>query len=228
MSEFERTPIQQPIVRAALHDEAARRLRHMIFEGELAPGSRIAERMICEQLGISRTPLREALKVLASEGLVELLPHRGAQVSTLRREDIDPMFEVMSALEALAGELACRRITEAELAAIHDAHEQMTDHYARHERAEYFRLNQEIHERIVAAARNPVLAHAYNSLSARIRRARYMANLSPERWRQAMEEHEAIIAALADRDGPRLSRILKEHLLHKRDFVKTAFKSEGS
>lgn len=213
----------QPIVRAALHDEAARRLRHMILEGQLAPGSRIAERAICEQLGISRTPLREALKVLASEGLVELLPHRGAQVSTLGREDIDHMFEVMGTLEALAGELACARITDAEVAAIHDAHEQMARHYARQERGEYFRLNQEIHERIVAAARNPVLANVYNTLSARIRRARYQANLSPARWRQAMEEHEAILAALAERDAARLSRILKEHLLHKRDFVKTAF-----
>ncbi len=219
---------QQPIVRAALHDEAARRLRHMILEGQLAPGSRISERTICEQLGISRTPLREALKVLASEGLVELLPHRGAQVSTLGREDIDHMFEIMGSLEALAGELACGRITDAELAAIHDAHEQMAGHYARHERGEYFRLNQEIHERIVAAARNPVLANVYNSLSARIRRARYQANLSPERWRQAMEEHEAILIALTERDGPRLSHILKEHLLHKRDFVKTAFGPENS
>jgi DNA-binding GntR family transcriptional regulator len=159
---------------------------------------------------------------------VELLPHRGAQVSTLGREDIDHMFEVMGALEALAGELACRRITAEELAAIRGAHEQMARHYDLHERAEYFRLNQEIHERIVAAARNPVLSSVYNSLSARIRRARYMANLSPDRWRQAMQEHEAIMAALADRDAERLSRILGEHLLHKRDFVKTAFGADGS
>jgi DNA-binding GntR family transcriptional regulator len=221
-SDAELSSTPRPIVRAALHDEVARRLRDMIFEGELKPGSRIAERFICEQLHISRTPLREALKVLASEGLVDLLPHRGAQVSKLSTVDVDHMFEVIGTLEALAGELACARITEADVAEIRCMHEQMAEHYRRHERAEYFRLNQRIHERIVAGSGNPVLISVYGSLSARVRRARYMANLAPARWAQAMQEHEAILDALLARDATRLHRLLKEHLSHKRDFVKAA------
>src|ERR1700738_2048711 len=103
-----RNPKSMLISRISLHDETVSRLRAMILEGELLPGSRIAERELCDRFGISRTPLREALKVLAAEGLVELLPHRGARVSRLSDHELRDAFEIVSALEALAGELACR------------------------------------------------------------------------------------------------------------------------
>ena len=101
----------------SLHDELVERLRELIVESTLEPGVRVPERELCERFAVSRTPLREALKVLASEGLLELLPHRGAQVTRLTAADLDEMFPVMGALEALAGELACTWITEAEMAA---------------------------------------------------------------------------------------------------------------
>lgn len=214
------------IQRSALHQQVVEQLREMIFEGELAPGSRIPERSLCESFGISRTPLREALRVLASEGLVEHLPHRGASVSRLRPEDLDHMFQVMEAMEALAGSLACEHVTDAELAEIRALHDSMIEHYERGERRAYFRINQLIHQKIVEYARNPVLQDIYGSLSGRIRRARYLANMDHARWRQAIDEHEQILDALEQRDGARLSQLLKDHLQHKYDVLKSVLTKE--
>jgi DNA-binding GntR family transcriptional regulator len=201
--------------RPNLHETVVARLRDFIVEGALAPGARIAERQLCESLGVSRTPLREDLKVLASEGLVELLPNRGARVARLDERDVEDMFQVMGALEALAGTLACAQMTEGELAEIAALHYEMLAQYTRRKLPEYFRLNQAIHAAIIAAARNPILAATYQSLAGRIRRARYLANLSEERWRNAVEEHEAILQALQARDGARLARLLEDHLRNK-------------
>lgn len=208
-----------PIARPSLHSEVVRRLRDMILEGELAPGAQIAERELCERLEVSRTPLREALKVLAVEGLVQLRPHRSATVSRLSREDLGHTFRVMEALEALAGELACERISDAQIKEIRALHECMVAHYLAHERPQYFRVNQVIHRKIVEAAGNPVLSEVYANLSGRILQARYMANYSAVRWKQAVAEHASILSALAARDGVELSRILKRHLRHKREVV---------
>lgn len=205
------------IRRASLHEEVVPRLRDMIFEGQLAPGDRIPERILCERFAISRTPLREALRVLAAEGLIDLLPHRGATVAKLSAEALAQLFPVMEALEGLAGSLACEHLTDADLDEIRAMHEQMVEHYRRGERLEYFQLNQRIHQKIVMAARNPVLLDMYTSLSGRIRRARYLANLDGERWQQAIAEHEEILKTLAERDGARLSRLLVDHLQHKYD-----------
>ncbi|MFQ5773002.1 MAG: GntR family transcriptional regulator [Kiloniellaceae bacterium] len=217
-----------PIARASLHDALVERLRDMIIEGELAPGTRIPERTLCDRFGVSRTPLREALKVLASEGLLELSPNRGATVARLTIEDLDEMFPVMGALEALAGELACARITDGEIAEIRALHYQMVLHYTRRELPQYFRLNQRIHGLIMDAAHNPTLTRMYRGLSGRIRRARYVANMSKARWDRAVEEHEAILDALAHRDGIRLARILKLHLQNKCETVKDSLLMEGA
>jgi DNA-binding GntR family transcriptional regulator len=199
----------------SLHEKLVAHLRDLLVEGELDPGARISERLLCERFGVSRTPLREALKVLASEGLVELLPNRGARVARLDDRDVADMFEVMAALEALSGRLACARISEAALADIRALHHRMLAHHLRGQLPEYFRLNQAIHEAIVDAAENPVLKATYLSLSGRIRRARYLANLSDERWAAAVAEHEKILAALSERDGEKLARLLDTHLKNK-------------
>jgi len=212
-----------PIGRASLHDELVERLRELIVESTLEPGARVPERELCERFAVSRTPLREALKVLASEGLLELLPHRGARVTRLTAADLDEMFPVMGALEALAGELACAQITEAEMAEVRALHYQMVLHATRGELPEYFRLNQRIHEAIMAAARNPTLARLYRGLAGRVRRARYLANMSKPRWDQAVAEHEAILTALESRDGAALGRVLKVHLRNKCETVKESF-----
>ena len=198
--------------RRLLHESAVDRLRDMIVQGALAPGAKLNERELCEKLGVSRTPLREALKVLSTEGLVELLPNRGAVVATLTERMVREIFAVMGALEALAGELACRNMTAAQLNEIRALHYQMLAHHARGELAAYFRCNQDIHLAIVEASGNATLAASYRSLNAHVRRARYMANLSQARWDQAVAEHESILEALGNRDAAALQDLLKNHL----------------
>lgn len=214
--------VAAPIQRRPLHNELADRLRHMIVEGELAPGEKLAEKELCEQFGVSRTPLREAMKVLATEGLVRLTPNRGCTVARLTLADLDEAFPIMGALEALSGELACQHITDAELDRIQELHDRMVRRYEAGALRDYFKLNEQIHEMILDAARNPTLAQMQLSLSGRVRRARYMANMSPARWRKAVDEHEKILEALKARDAKRLAVLLKEHLANKLQTVKDA------
>lgn len=205
-----------------LHDEVVSRVRTMLLEGAIRPGARIPERELCEMMHISRTPLREALKVLAADGLVVLLPHRGSRAARLTDKDVHDLFEVCQGLEALAGELACERITQAELDEIHSAHHTMVEHYKQRDLDQYYKRNRQIHEAIVAAAMNPVLSNIYESVTARIRRARYVTPMSAQRWTIAIREHEGILNALIRRDGVGLAHILRAHLRHKREEVLSA------
>lgn len=210
------------VTRESLHDRLVARLRDTIIEGDLVPGERVPERLLCERFQVSRTPMREALKVLASEGLLELLPNRGAIISRLTIEDVEEMFPVMGALEALAGELAASRISDDGIAEIEALHYQMVLHYKRGELSPYFRLNQVIHEMLLTAADNSVLTAQYRSLACRIRRARYQANMSAERWARAVAEHEEILERLKARDGCGLGSVLRRHLKNKCETVKDA------
>lgn len=203
------------IKRPSLHDELTERLRNMIVEGVLVSGEKVPERELCEKLGVSRTPMREALKVLAAENLISLEPNRGARVRTLTVEDLEEVFPVLGALEVLTGELACKNITDAQMTELKKAHNKMIKHFRQADMPEYFRCNQRIHEIIMDAAANPTLSTAYQSLAVRVRRARYLANNNNERWQQAVDEHEEIMAALDSRDGQLLGSILKRHLMNK-------------
>ena len=204
-----------PIVRRPLHEEATDRLRDLIVQGRLAAGSRLNERLLTAQLGVSRTPLREAFKVLATEGLVELLPNRGAIVSQIDAARLSESLAVMGALEALAGELACRNATEAQVNEIRALHYEMLAYHARGDLAGYFKFNQAIHLKIVKYSGNAVLYNTYRQLNGNVRRARYMANLSKERWDAAVREHDDILAALGARDVKRIKALLSDHLAHK-------------
>ena len=207
--------------------EVLERLRDMIVQGELAPGVKLNERVLCERLRTSRTPVREAIKYLASEGLVELLPNRGAIVTPITATTVREMFELLGALEALAGELACVRAADADIAEIRALHYQMLAHHARGELAPYFRCNQEIHMRLVAAAGNATLANIYRALNSHLRRARYMANLSRERWDHAVEEHQKILDALSRRDSALLRELLRSHLRNKMAVVLEALAQQA-
>jgi len=210
------------IARRPLHEEAADRLRDLIIQGRLAAGARLNERLLTAQLGLSRTPLREAFKVLATEGLVELLPNRGAIVPQMDPVRLQETLAVMGALEALAGELACRSATEAQLNEIRALHYEMLAYHARGDLAGYFKFNQAIHLKIVKYSGNAVLYNAYRQLNGNVRRARYMANLSKERWDAAAREHDEILAALRARDVPRIKALLSDHLAHKLSSVLAA------
>jgi DNA-binding GntR family transcriptional regulator len=201
----------------SLHGDVLSRLRDHIVEGNLAEGERIPERELCETFGISRTPLREALKVLAAEGLLELLPNRGARVRALSERDLAELFDVMGGLESLAGRLACENITDEEVAEVERLHHLMYGCYLRRDLHGYFQANQLIHQQIVDSARNAVLTATYATFAGRIRRARYSANLTRrrDRWGEAMREHEAILDALRRRAAQELSDILFLHLRNK-------------
>ena len=202
-----------------LHTEAASRLRSMILSGELPPGSRMRELQLCEQLGVSRTPVREALRTLAAEGLVDLLPNRSVVVSQLHAPDLEHLFVVFGAVEGLAAELACQRITEAEIAEIGRLLAEMIDYHARKERAPYMRINQLIHQRTVEIAANPVLLSVWQSLVPRVERARALANLDTGRWTGALFEHTKMFTVLAGRDGKLLAQLTREHFLNSLPFL---------
>lgn len=206
--------------RRSLHEDVTEALREMIVSGELALGQKIPERELCEAYGVSRTPLREALKVLATDGLVTLEPNRGAWVSQITIEDLDEVFPVLGALEALAGDLACRNARDAEIEDIRKLHEEMLKRYEARDLDRYFTINRRIHEAILVAARNETLVTHYSSLAARVTRSRYIASMTAERWQRAVEEHEEIMRALEARDGPRLAAILRAHLENKRATVR--------
>lgn len=202
-----------PIERHSLHIEIMRRLRDMIVEGRLRPGERIAELDVAAEIGVSRTPLREALKVLASEGLVELLPSRGAVVKRVSPREAEDMLKLMGELEAFAGREAAARATDAELTAIAALHRQMLGHYSAGRRRDYFRTNQAIHDAIVAAAGNSALAETHRVLSARMKPLRFAGSNTRDHWHDAVAEHEKMLKALTARDRAALARTLRQHQL---------------
>jgi len=207
-----------------VHTNLLENLREVFVRGEVPPGQKVPEALLCERFGVSRTPLREALKVLAAEGQVELLPNRGARVREPTLEEVDGLFAVAGALESLAGEQACERITPAELDGLSDLHRRMKDCFDRRDMLPYYDLNRQIHESIIRAARNPVLLAQYAILNARIRRIRFTSPMTEEIWTRAMAEHEGMLNALARRDGAALSGILKTHLRHKSQAILAAMR----
>jgi len=204
------------ITRKSLHLELVGRLQPLIISGELAPGTKVPEKELCERFGVSRTPMREALKVLASDGFVRLKQNRGAWVTRVTVSEVEEVFPVLGALEALVGELACKSITDAEIEAIRALHDKMILSYENRALDAYFAANQEIHSAIQIAARNETLFVACEALSLRMQRARYLANMSEQRWHDAVQEHEQIMTDLAARDGKALGQTLLNHIEAKR------------
>lgn len=207
------------VERMRLHDTVVTHLRNLIVEGALAPGMKLNERELCETLGISRTPLREAMKVLAAEGLIEIAPNRGAFVSRMSDTEIWESFEVMSGLEAMSGELAAVRITPVEIAEIKALHYAMIACRAQNDLPGYYSRNQTIHNKLNEAARNSVLRQTYQSINRRLLALRFKSNFQAGKWDSAIQDHEEMIKALEARDGARLAAILRKHLLEKRDAI---------
>ena len=212
-------PALPKVERLRLHDTVVDHLRNFIVEGLLAPGVKLNERKLCEMLGISRTPLREALKALEVDGLIEIIPNRGAFVRTMSERELRENFELMSGLEALSGELACLRITERDIAEIRELHYAMLACRVRNDLAGYYSRNQAIHDRINEAAGNQALRDVYVAINRRLQAARFRSNFQSTKWDHAIDDHEAMLKALDARDGRRLAAVLRQHLLDKRDAV---------
>jgi len=207
------------IPRQVLHQEVAVRLRQRIVEGQLAPGAKLNERELSESLQVSRTPLREAIKMLAAEGLVELLPNRGAVVAQMTAQDVADTFELIAGLEGQSGELAAERISDAQLAEIRALHYEMLAAFTRRDLATYYRLNALIHSHINAAAGNRVLTQTWANVNARLQALRFRSNFDEAKWRRAMKEHDRMVELLAARDAAALRALMVTHLLNKRDAV---------
>lgn len=213
--------------RQRLHDTVVEHLRNLIVEGALAPGMKLNERELCETLGISRTPLREAMKVLAAEGLIDITPNRGASVSSMSETEVRETFELMSGLEAMSAELAAERITQEELAEIKDLQKAMVQCRAENDLPGYYSRNQAIHNKISEAARNSVLRQTYQSINRRLQAFRFKSNFRSDKWDRAIAEHEEMIRLLEARDGKRLAELLRHHLLQKRDAILAGNPSAG-
>lgn len=214
------------IARSTLPQVAAERLRALIIEGVLAPGARLNERELSEQLGVSRTPLREAFRLLAAEGLLLQLPNRGVQVVALSREDVRHAFEVMASLEGLAGELAAARVTNADLDDLKALQGELETAHKQRDLPGYYRVNRAIHDRLNLIAGNPVLAQTYRTLNARLHALRFRSNLNGAKWDRAVAEHRSMLAALAARDGAALRELLVRHLHAKLQVVLDTMKGQ--
>lgn len=195
-----------------LVEKVAHYLREHIVMDHFQPGQRLPERTLAVELQVSRTPLREALKILAAEGLVVISPNRGAVVAEVSPADMQEKLYVLSVLEQAAAELACVSATDDDLAELQALHFEMKAAFLRRDQQNYFRLNQEIHNRIVSLSNNATLIEMHGTLSRQLYRVRYLSNDKKEKWAKAMEEHEAIMSALEARDAVKVGEVLRHHL----------------
>ena len=210
----------EPIVRRSLHDEVASRVRDMIIEGALEPGARINETQLCQTLGVSRTPLREALKTLASEGLIELVAARGGVVRKFTPKDVRDMLDVLAVLESFAARLACKEAGDDQIAELRALHDRMVAFFKAKNRLEYYKLNQDFHSGVLRLSGNAALQSAHLAIQSRLKRIRYIGNSEPRKWKDAMSEHEEMIRRLEARDAEGLAKILSLHMEHTWERVK--------
>lgn len=191
--------------------EALRILRQKILSGELPPGERLREVAISQELGMSRTPIREAFHMLAAEGLLELLPNRSVLVSVPDKSETADVFTVLGALESLAAQLACRRMSAEQMETFEELQEDLTTYFEQSDRLRYLEANRLIHEHIVQASNSPSLILAWRLLLPRAERARQVSTLDPARWADAYEEHGQIFRAIQARDELLAKQLLESH-----------------
>ena len=199
-------------VTESLAEMAARKLRTLILTGELQPGERVTEAELTDLLQISRTPAREAIRILSSEGLLVVFPNRGAEVVSYSPEIVRDSIEVVEYLEGIAGRFAAKRATDSEVDEICSLTLEMQAAYRRRDKIRYYTLNQQIHYAILKASHNDVLVEEHQRVNSRLFRIRFQPNDSDARWKSAMDEHEAISKALESRQPELLGELLTNHL----------------
>lgn len=201
------------IAQTALYQEVAERLRQRIFAHELPPGTWIDEQALAVDYGISRTPLREALKVLAAEGLVTLKPRRGCYVTEISERDLDEIFPLMAILEGRCAFDAARKAQPEDIACLDAIHAKLEKHAAGGNREAFFEANQEFHRAVQELADNRWLMQVIQDLRKVLKLTR-MHSLSAEgRLGQSLQEHRAIMAAFKAHDPQLAERAMHDHLL---------------
>ncbi|CAM3758111.1 DNA-binding GntR family transcriptional regulator [Polynucleobacter brandtiae] len=202
------------------------KLKALLVEGVITPGSKLNERELAEQLHVSRTPIREAIRRLAADGLVELITNRGAIAVQLTRDDIIHTFDVIANLEGYSGELAAQNISSKALTELEALQYEMMASYARRDLSSYYRLNLQIHNAINYAANNPVLSQLFTQVNARIEALRFRSNQDGVKWEKAVEEHQEMLNALKAHDSSRMRKVMMQHVMNKRDVVIQLIDSE--
>ncbi|WMS44522.1 GntR family transcriptional regulator [Acuticoccus sp. MNP-M23] len=209
-------------------ERVAEVLRDRIVKGALPAGARLKERALSLELSVSRTPIREALKLLQSDGLVEISLNKGAQVVGYGAREAVDLFELIAVLEALAAERIAARMDTATLARLETLHGRMLRRYEAGDAIAYFDINTEIHDTIVAASSNPELIDSHKRVVARARRGRFLAIMDAERWAEAVGEHEAVMRAFRRRDSEAAARVWRMHLDNTGATVSTALDGVAS
>jgi len=208
------------IVPNSLHDEVAASLREEIFAGALAPGSFLDEAALCERLAISRTPLREALKVLTAEGLLRHEPRRGCFVAEVTERDLDEIFPVIALLEGRCAWEAARNASDADIAALEALHDKLAKHARAKRINDYYATNFTIHEAIITLADNRWLASVIGDLRKILKLARLQQLNAPGRLAQSLSEHLAVFAALKARDSDGAEAAMRTHLHRQREALR--------
>ena len=202
-----------PLRGTSLHDGVAAQLRSMVFERQLAPGQWIDEKALAKAWLVSRTPLREALKVLAAEGLVELVPQRGCRVIELSDDDADDLFPVMALLEGRCAHEAALKAGADDVAELQRLHQALEHHAAARDIDGYYRANHAFHTRVQTLADNRWLDRATGDLRRFLRLMRGRQLNLPGRIEASLNEHRVLIDAFAQRDAARAERAMHDHLM---------------
>jgi DNA-binding GntR family transcriptional regulator len=200
----------------ALYQQVAERLRNRIFAHELAPGAWVDEQTLAEQFGISRTPLREALKVLAAEGLVQLKPRRGCYVTEVSEQDLDEIFPVMAMLEGRCAQEATLKASAADLQRLSDLHAKLEEYAEANDADRFFEANQRFHSALQALAGNRWLGQLIDETRKFIKLTRRDSLNLEGRLRQSLIEHRGILAAVQCRNAEDAGRLMHDHLLSGR------------
>jgi DNA-binding GntR family transcriptional regulator len=212
----------------SLHDEVAERLRGLIFSGDLTPGQWVNEVLLCETWDISRTPMREALKVLSAEGLVRHEPRRGCFVNEVTEQDLDEIFPVIALLEGRCAHEAACHASDSDLMALATLHDQLQAHAQAGRIPDYYATNYTIHESIIAMAGNKWLAMAIGDLRKILKLARLQQLNAPGRLAQSLSEHLAIFSALKDRNALAAEEAMRIHLTRQREALRSLMQSQSS
>ncbi len=202
-----------PLRPASLHEEVATRLRNMVFERQLAPGQWIDELALARDWQISRTPLREALKVLAAEGLVTPVPRQGCKVTEMSEDDADELFPVMALLEGRCAYEAVRKASDADLRVLRQLHDKLEKNAAAQNIDGYYKANHEFHSKVQALARNRWLDRATGDLRRFVRLLRGRQLNWPGRIEASINEHRVLMDAILQRDAARAERLMHDHLM---------------
>jgi DNA-binding GntR family transcriptional regulator len=214
------------IVKTALYVEVTERLRSMVAGGVLKPGSWIDEQKLSEKLGVSRTPFREAIRILASEGILRVEPRKGCYVTELTDHDLNDIFPLMAILEGRCAYEAAQKANLTEIKSLESMHEKLKKHADEKNIDDYFMTNQKIHEAIQALACNEWLTNMVNDLRRILNLSRHRSLHLKGRIEESCQEHLSIFAALKSGDAAEAERLMKAHILRQREVLKLLQTSE--